>query len=68
MSKIPTPRIKLNLPSEMFDYASASFQFHLIHCHSREQELIWVIAGVLEQRTEGVCKCVWGGHGSSSGG
>ena len=64
MSKMPTPRIKLNLPSEILDYASASFQFHLIHRRSREQELIWVIAGVLEQRTEGVCVCGGGGGGA----
>ncbi len=57
--KIFVPIIKLNLPSDILDYASASFQYHFIHRHRREKELIWVIAGVSEQWDEGgVCVCV----------
>lgn len=44
------------------DYDSTLDPFHLNHHWSRKLELIWVIAGVSEQRGEGLCvmSCVCG--------
>lgn len=47
------------------DYDSG--QFHLIHHCSRKLELIWVIAGVSEQRGEGLCVMSCTGRASSGG-
>lgn len=64
VSKILTKGMKLQLTLESLDYASTSFQFHLIRHRCREQELIWVIADVSERWAvgAGVCEsvCGWG--------